>query len=195
MNVADALLRVLLETATQEDEERRRQVAREQAPVRLGTNDCRERVGEVLAGERTRAREHLEEDRAERPDVGAPIDGPPLRLFRRHVRGRAENHPGLRHGWCGDGRRLRDIRRHRARRFHRFREAEVEHLHGAIRPQLDVRGLEITMNNPLLVRGFQRLGDLLRNRQRLGKRDRSTRDALREILALDEFHHERADAV
>ena len=47
---------------------------------------------------------------------------------------------------------------------------------------------------PALVRGFERLGHLFRDRQRLVDRDGAARDALREILALDELHHERADA-
>ena len=50
------------------------------------------------------------------------------------------------------------------------------------------------MDDPLLVRGFERLGDLLRDGQCFVDRDRASRDALREILALDEFHHERRDA-
>ena len=50
------------------------------------------------------------------------------------------------------------------------------------------------MNDALLVRCFERLGNLLGDRQRLVKRDRAARDALRQILAFDEFHHERSDA-
>ncbi len=50
------------------------------------------------------------------------------------------------------------------------------------------------MDDPLLVRGFERLGDLLRDGQRFIERDRAARDALRQIVALDEFHHERGDA-
>ena len=50
------------------------------------------------------------------------------------------------------------------------------------------------MNDPLLVRGLQRLGDLFRDRQRLIDRDRPAHDALGEIIALDQFHHERRDA-
>ena len=46
----------------------------------------------------------------------------------------------------------------------------------------------------MLVRGVERLGDLLRDRQRLVERDRAARDALRQIVALDEFHHERVHA-
>ena len=49
-----------------------------------------------VAVERAPAGEHLVEHAAERPDVGAPIDGLPARLLRRHVGGRAENHAQLR---------------------------------------------------------------------------------------------------
>ena len=50
------------------------------------------------------------------------------------------------------------------------------------------------MNNPLFVCGLERLGDLFRDRQRLVDRYRAARDRLRQILALDEFHHERVQA-
>ena len=42
---------------------------------------------------------------------------------------------------------------------------------------------------PLLVRRFERLGDLPRDRQRLVERIGPARDALREIFTLDELHH------
>ena len=51
------------------------------------------------------------------------------------------------------------------------------------------------MNDPLLVRGFDRLGNLLRNRQCLVERHGAARDVLRQILSFDEFHDERGDAV
>ena len=51
------------------------------------------------------------------------------------------------------------------------------------------------MNDPLLVRRLERLRDLLRDRQRFVERDRAARNTLREIVALDEFHHEGLDAV
>ena len=65
-----------------------------------------------------------------------------------------------------------DARGHRARRFQRLGQAEVQHLHGAVRPHLDVGGLQIAVNDALLVRRFERFGDLLRDRQRLVDRDR-----------------------
>ena len=79
-----------------------------------------------------------------------------------------------------------------ARRIHRFGQPEVEHLHRAVGADLDVRGLEIAMDDALLVRGFQRLGDLLRDRQRVGERDRAARDVRGQILALDELHDQGA---
>ena len=51
------------------------------------------------------------------------------------------------------------------------------------------------MNDPLLVRGFERLGDLPRNRQRLDEGDGAERDAVRKRRSLDQLQHERACAV
>ena len=72
----------------------------------------------------------------------------------------------------------------------RFGQAEVEHFHRAIGSNLDVRGFQIAMDDALLVRGFERLGDLFRDRQRLVERDGAPRTSAAKILALDELHHE-----
>jgi hypothetical protein len=58
------------------------------------------------------------------------------------------------------------------------RETEVEDLYRAIRANFDVRGFEVAMNDALLVRGFECLGDLHGNRQRFIERDRAARHAL-----------------
>ena len=87
-------------------------------------------------------------------------------------------------GGAGRGGRMRELR-----------QAEIKHLHGAVRPHLDVRGFEIAMNDPLFMRRFERLRDLLRDRQRLVDRDRPAHNALRQVLALDELHHQRTDTV
>ncbi len=47
------------------------------------------------------------------------------------------------------------------------RQPEVQHLHRAVGFDLDIRGLEIAIDDPLLVRGLERLGDLFGDRQRL----------------------------
>ena len=49
-----------------------------------------------------------------------------------------------------------------------LREAEVEHLDRAVAAQLHVRRLEIAVNDPLVVRGGEGLGDLSRDRKGLG---------------------------
>ena len=51
------------------------------------------------------------------------------------------------------------------------------------------------MDDALLVRRFQRLGDLSRNQQRFVHWNRPLGDAVRERRALDELHHERGRTV
>ena len=54
----------------------------------------------------------------------------------------------------------------------RLGEPEVENLHRAVGPYLDVRGLQITMNDALVVGGLQCFSDLARDGERLFDRDR-----------------------
>jgi putative endopeptidase len=119
------------------------------------------------------------------------------RLLGRHVRRGAEQH--VRTGEVrGDRRRLRAQRRRRrpgGRVFERLGEAEVEDLDVAVRRELHVRGLEVAVDDAALVGVLERLRDLQRDRQRFGDRDRSVREPLREILALDQLHREEAHAV
>ena len=51
------------------------------------------------------------------------------------------------------------------------------------------------MDDPLLVRRLERLGDLARDRQRLLDRDRSARDPIGERRPFDQLEHQRLDAV
>ena len=77
-----------------------------------------------------------------------------------------------------------------SRGAHRFAEAEVEDLHCAVGADLDIGRLQVAMNDAGLVRGFECLGDLLRDRQRFVQRDCAPPEALREVLAFDQLHHE-----
>ena len=90
--------------------------------------------------------------------------GLPLRLLRRHVGRGAEDHAAHRHRRRGDRRRIRQVRRVAAAaagsRLQRLREPEVQHLHRAVGADLDVRGLQVAVDDALLVRGLERLGDL-----------------------------------
>jgi hypothetical protein len=100
----------------------------------------------------------------------------------------------------GHGRRRGEVRlkpdaTYSFSRTDRFGQSEVEDSHRAIRPHLDVRGLEIAVDDALLVRDFERVRDLLRNRQRVIEWDHALRDPLRQIVAFDQFHHQRAYVV
>ena len=50
-------------------------------------------------------------------------------------------------------------------RLQRLGQPEVEHLDGAVGSHLDIRRLQVAVDDALLVCGFQRLGDLFRDRQ------------------------------
>ena len=75
-----------------------------------------------------------------------------------------------------------------------FRKTEIENLYNAIGSNFHIRGLQIAMDDALLMRGFERLGNLLGDGQRLVDGNGSSRDALGEIVTLDEFHDERSHA-
>ena len=159
-------------------------------PLRLQLHDRRQRVREILARKGPLAGEHLEEHYPERPDDGALIDRLATRLLRTHVGRGAEDHPGLCHRRCGQRRRLRHARRRACGRVQRLSEAEVEHLDRAVGAHLDVGGFQIAVNDPLFVGGFERLGDLFRDRQRLVDGNRAAGDPLRQVFTLNEFHDE-----
>ena len=74
-------------------------------------------------------------------------------------------------------------------------QAKVQHLHGPVRPQLDVGRLQIPVDDALFVRGFQRLRDLLGDRQRLVHRNRSLGDAVSQRRPLDQLQDQRLRAV
>ena len=95
----------------------------------------------------------------------------PSGLFRRHIRGRAENHALLRGGIAQRG-RVREIQ------FglfsgKRLRQSEVQHLHLAVRSDLDVGGLEVAVDDALLMGGFEGFGNLQGQFQGFFNRDRA----------------------
>ena len=47
----------------------------------------------------------------------------------------------------------------------KLREAEVEHLHCTFWRDLDIGRFQVAMDDPLLVRGLERLGNLLSDRK------------------------------
>ena len=77
------------------------------------------------------------------------------------------------------------------RRVDDLRETEVEQLDRAVGPQLDVRGLEVAVDDAVLVRGFERSSDLRGDREASATGTRPAREAIRQRLTLDELEHER----
>ena len=138
------------------------------------------------------AADHLIEDAAETPDIRAFVYGRAARLLRAHVRRGPENHAGLGHRWAGDGggTGLGPCGVARRRGSESLGQTEVKDLDGAIGPHLDVGGLEVAVDDALLVRRFERLGDLSRDRQGLVEGERATRDPLRQVVPLDQLHHQ-----
>ena len=102
---------------------------------------------------------------AERPDIRALVDYFAPRLLGTHVGRRSQNHACLR-GRHADGGGILGARGGR-RGVDRLRQSEIEDFDSAIRRDLDVGGLQIAVDDPFFVRGFQRVGNLARNSKEL----------------------------
>ena len=76
-------------------------------------------------------------------------------------------------------------------RIERLGQAEVEDFHRAIGTHLHVLGLEIAMDDAVLVRRGERVGNLLRDVHRLVERHRAIRDLLGEGAAFNQLEDER----
>ena len=104
-------------------------------------------LDDVAAGECRPAREHLEEDRAGREQIGARVDRLARDLLGRHVARRAHHLPGARE--------LGGRARATSRRARAGRQAEVEQLH-AVRREEDVRRLEVAVDDAARVQRGER---------------------------------------
>ena len=190
-DVAQPGARVAIEASLDHPPHRLRRLDRKRHQIDILTKHRGQRLGDGLGLEQAPAGQHLVQHDAERPDVGAPIDGLPLRLLGRHVGGRAENRAHLRRPRRERG-RVGEVRARCAGGIHRLGQTEIEDLHRAVGGDLDVRRLEIAMDDPALVRVLERLGDLLRDRERLGERQRPAPDQPGQVVALDDLHREEA---
>jgi hypothetical protein len=202
--IAEPLLRIALEAAAQQFAHARRRRGRQGRQVGFARHHEAQRFDDGIGGEERPSGQHLVEHDAERPDVRAAVDRLPLRLFRRHVGGGAQDRAELGAGSVDRGQvsgagERRGERRPAAgidaggRLAKRFGEAEVQHLGRTVGPHLDVGRLEVAMDDALLVGRLERFRDLAGERQCFVERHRSAREMFRERLALDEFHHQRPD--
>jgi hypothetical protein len=134
---------------------------RQCVPLGLAFEDSGDRVRHRVARERRMSSQQLVEHAAERSDVGPLVDLLSTRLLRAHVGRRAEDHAFACSTW-GHGRRGREIGAGRVTGSH-LGQAEVQHLDGPVPRDLDVGRFEVAMDDPLLVRRVQRIGDLARD--------------------------------
>ena len=122
--------------------------------------------------QRAPAGEHLVEHAPERPDVAAFVDVLATRLLRAMYAAVPSIMPTpvIMAGDVMVGDAVgSDVAA--GIRISQLREPEIQHLHGAVRPHLDVGRLQVAMDDALLVRGLERFGDLSRDWQRLVDRD------------------------
>ena len=111
---------------------------------------------------------------AERVDVGALVDGPAADLLGRHEVHRPDPAAGRGQPAFGEG---------------VAREAEVAEVDLVVGAEQDVRGLDVAVDEPRVVRGVQRVGDMGHERRRVLRRERpGGGDTLAQIVAVDEPH-------
>jgi hypothetical protein len=184
-DVVQAIRRVFLQAALDEPADRVRHVGGQRRPVRLALEQPRDTVGRGVRSERAAGREHFEEHAAERPHVGAFVHGHAARLLGTHVRRRAEDEPRM------------SARRGQVRRVGvgDLSDAEVEHLHLSRGSELDVRGLQVAMDDAALMGGLERRRNLPCDGERLLDGQPAAGESLGERRTLDELEDEAADAV
>ena len=152
-------LRIPLQASPQQPADRGRRRGGKRGPVGLLREHERQRVGGIVGVERAAPRQHLVEDGPERPDIGSLVHRPAARLLRAHIRRRPQDDPGG-GGVHRNRGRARRSRTRGAVRFECFRETEIEDLDGPIGADLDVRWLQIAVDDSGGVRGLERLDDL-----------------------------------
>jgi hypothetical protein len=186
---------IALETALEQPADRGGRRGGQPVPVDVGAQHVGHRVRRGLALEQAAAGQHLEQHDTVGPDVGSLVDERAARLLRAHVGDRAHDDPGA-------GRRDAERRRRTSlcqggasgTALESLGQAEIEHLHLAVRRDLHVGGLEVAVDDAFLVRGLERIGHLLRDAQRLDERDRPPAQAIGEVLALHQLHDQRCAA-
>jgi hypothetical protein len=112
------------------------------------------------------------------------IGGLPADLLGGHVADRAHDDAGSR---LDRGGRRRHLRRRGSGGGLELRQAEVEDLHAAVVRDEEVLGLQVAVDDPLLVGRREPLRDLARVVDRLPRRERAAGKLLSKRLALEQL--------
>ena len=179
-----ALLEAVPEHALEPGAGPSRAAARGETVEGVLLEDRRHRLGRRLPLEGALPGRHLEQHRAEREDVGALVHDLAAHLLGRHVDDGPRN--GARRGVVDLGGRG-GVAAERAR-LGLPREPEVEHLDAPVGRQEQVLGLEVAVDDPLLVRRRESMRDLRRVLRGLARRQRAGLEPLAQRFALQQLH-------
>jgi len=167
----------------------------ESVQVRLGLQDAPDRIRDRLSRKRSSAAQRFVETNPEGPDIRALVDSFPPRLFGAHIRRCPQDHSQGRS--FGEGGRLR--------RFdrvlvgvpvgERLGETEVQNLHRSVGADLDVRRLQVAMNDAVRVRCLETESDLLEDGEYLPDAEPPPREKLLERITLHQLHDQARSAV
>jgi hypothetical protein len=153
---------------------------------RVVAQDGRARLRERRPREGPLAGEHLVQEDTEREDVAARLGGKAAHLLGGHVTARAQDRARRRPLEGGGAREVGA-----ARRVEHSREAEVEDLHEAVAGHEDVVGLEVPVDDALLVGGGEAASDLRREVDGPERRQRTGGgEVIPQRLALEQLEHD-----
>jgi hypothetical protein len=156
---------------------------RRRRSLRVGELGAHPGVIEVVVG--AGPGQQLEQHHAERPQVGAPVEGLAAELLGRHVAQRASDLAAPRRRGAPGGRRLVV-----ERALGVGGDAEVQHLDGVVGADHDVRGLEVAVDDPVGVGAGQRARHRGHDREHPRHRQALAARELRQGLAGDVLEHQ-----
>src|SRR4029077_8090198 len=158
----------------------------------------RHRLSWCVAREWRMPRYHFVKDYAEIPEVGALINLPAARLFRRHIANGSQYRPQIglsechrscpvrRSHWHAEG-RLGDRRRLGEGGFGKLCNPKVEHFHVSVPPEHDVLRLDVAMDNPSFMGGSERACHLDGDVNSFTDLHSPAHQTLPQCLAFDQF--------
>ncbi len=193
IDAGKTLLRILLEALREELPDAGGDASRQGGPPRLVSQHGRDHDLRGLALERAHAREALEQHAPERERIGPAVLREAADLLGTHVARRAHRLAHARKPRSpGTGRRLGGGRlRPRAPGPPAAGQAEIQHLHEAVRGDHDVPGLEIAVDHALGMRERQRFRDLRSDRQRLHAGDGTPIQLFPQRGPVDHLHRQK----
>ena len=181
----EAPLRVLLDAVADDALEPRRDVLIRDGQIRrVFLEDRGHRLAGRVGVEGALAGKHLVQDRSEGEDVAPPVRRLAFDLFGRHVAERA--HHDARLGAGGGGGQIR-LRAGANVALRQFRQAEIQNLHPPLFRDEKILGLQVPMDDSLVVRRAQAVGDLDGVVDCLARREAAAGELRAQSLALQEL--------